>query len=453
MPIFCPFCGEKCLFKGDYCASCGKAFSMSAMSAELLPKRANPDLTTDGLEGRGGDADVGVLPVLPLASHPTSSVECAPVRNHQDAPPPSVDSDESRLAGGVSEVVSDRKSSFDLNQGSVGQHVQSRVGSVQATAVVQSERRTWLRWIARQLDLYWLMIFTSFFYGLLGHLLGQPEIFKYVGIQILLTFWLLVPIETIWIRLAGTTPGKWLFGIKISDASGHRLSWRRAWSRSARVLAHAYWFVIVPFGPLIGHLKAYSDLSTRGATRWDQLAQSNVAHGPLRKASLTLVISIMLALQVLGTTYEDEAAQKEKISTEMDNLGSEIKNLSADATAFFGMASSFESPAQLRAAAAKSVRANETWTDRLQRFESLVGKRLEHRLVLAIERRRLEKLQLATRLRRQVVECQHQVLSGYRDWDPKKESGDAVDARLNLLLRRCNAEQEPVNRLLSESND
>lgn len=70
------------------------------------------------------------------------------------------------------------------------------------------------------------------------------------------------------IGLMGTTPGKWLFGVKVLDQYKNKLGIMRALSRETRVLARGLCFNI-PALTLVTMYVARGTLNTFGYTSWD----------------------------------------------------------------------------------------------------------------------------------------------------------------------------------------
>ena len=102
----------------------------------------------------------------------------------------------------------------------------------------------WMRYFARVLDtalydtvinLAWLMIFRD-----------QSFIRLQTANVLTVTLWsvamlaLTLALEPLWLHYWGWTPGKWLFGLKLRDEDGEKLSIQRGWERSRRLAWEGY---------------------------------------------------------------------------------------------------------------------------------------------------------------------------------------------------------------------
>lgn len=101
----------------------------------------------------------------------------------------------------------------------------------------------WMRYFARMVDLA--------IYGMLFDLLGWLFIPAYAaatGDRSAIVRWLLsllslifaLVVEPLWLRYWGYTPGKWIFGLKLRDRNGEKLSLGEGYERSFRVFTRGY---------------------------------------------------------------------------------------------------------------------------------------------------------------------------------------------------------------------
>ncbi len=91
------------------------------------------------------------------------------------------------------------------------------------------------------------------------------------------TFLLCVPMEALFLACFGTTPAKWLFGIRVVHPDGTLLSLSEAFRRSLRVFAQGLGFGI-PFIAPFTSLFAYWRLTKTGTTWWDAATNAVVIH-------------------------------------------------------------------------------------------------------------------------------------------------------------------------------
>lgn len=152
-------------------------------------------------------------------------------------------------------------------------------------------RRFWARWFDLYLfaGVWWIAMWVA---GRdIGATLSNPWIilFQYVP-------WFIV--ETILLSRFGTTPGKWLLGIRIVNDDGSQLNLQESTRRSARVL-----FLGIGFGwgvlSLICQLLAFFTTRRLGRPLWDHAAGHHLEAEPLKPLRLTgYVIGLFVALQL-----------------------------------------------------------------------------------------------------------------------------------------------------------
>ena len=127
----------------------------------------------------------------------------------------------------------------------------------------------WMRMFARGVDMaLYSLLFEALFllvfrwYGYLNLPL-LVEILVDIG---LLVFTLLL--EPLWLHYVGWTPGKWIFGLKLRDQNGEKLSLKQAWDRCWRVAWEGYGWNI-PIWGLWRHWKCYKQCSDHEDCPWD----------------------------------------------------------------------------------------------------------------------------------------------------------------------------------------
>ena len=146
----------------------------------------------------------------------------------------------------------------------------------------------WRRFFARTIDLFTLglliFLIVAFLIGYLFPSLSN-DVSKLLSNEIiagLVLYLLWLPAEAAFISLAGTTPGKWLFGIRVFKVNGALLSYSDALERSALV-----WFkgdgLGIPIVAMFARAIAYDKLKKTGTTSWDKTVGSVVYGGPIRQ--------------------------------------------------------------------------------------------------------------------------------------------------------------------------
>jgi uncharacterized RDD family membrane protein YckC len=169
-----------------------------------------------------------------------------------------------------------------------------------------SIRRFWARWFDLYLfaGVWWLAMWAA---GRnIGETLNNPWIilFQYIP-------WFVL--ETVLLHRFGTTPGKWLLGLKVVNDDGTLLSLAEATRRSARVL-----FLGIGFGwgvlALICQIMAFFTAKRLGRPLWDHAAGQHVETSPLSPLRITTyVIGLFAALQlqmIVVAPYVMESMQK-----------------------------------------------------------------------------------------------------------------------------------------------
>lgn len=173
----------------------------------------------------------------------------------------------------------------------------------------------WRRFFARTLDVFVIGTLAFLFVSYIIGFMFADYVESFIGIfenPILVSMFIYIiwiQIEAIFISKLGTTPAKWLFGIKVLNKNREKLSYSNSIKRAAMVWAQGEAFGI-PFLLIFTRLYAYSRLTKTGTTSWDEAANSVVIHkkwGILRTIIVIIVVFIVLViLSVLnsaGNTY------------------------------------------------------------------------------------------------------------------------------------------------------
>lgn len=175
------------------------------------------------------------------------------------------------------------------------------------------EDQAWARWLGRMVDsiLIQPIVFVAFFAWGIGVEMGRlpAETLMWLDdpvlspfIEILAVFLGLALWEPLFISNTGTTPGKFIMGVRVLRANGDKLSWWRAFQRFVQV-----WVVgmglRIPVLVIILMLIARAKLTGEGITAWDQNLDCKVEHRRRHPAiwALTafLAIGISAALVIM----------------------------------------------------------------------------------------------------------------------------------------------------------
>jgi uncharacterized RDD family membrane protein YckC len=138
--------------------------------------------------------------------------------------------------------------------------------------------RPWLRFWARYVD----TLFCMFLIQVIDSVMSVPFVIPgtegYIITMIVLLAW--IPLESLLLSLVGTTPGKFLFGVRVRNADGSKLSFRQAFKRSFLV----WWrgeAAGVPIIALIAYASGYQTLKNKlRQTTWDRDLNLTVSHRP-----------------------------------------------------------------------------------------------------------------------------------------------------------------------------
>lgn len=186
----------------------------------------------------------------------------------------------------------------------------SNVASKPAAPVDQSKtflggrHHPWRRLFARTVDictaglvLFMLLIF-AFSATIPEQAAGFAKAIENPIIASVVLYLIWLPAEALLLSLFGTTPAKWLFGIRVAHPGGNLLSFAAALNRSFLVFVQGVGFGI-PFVALFTQLFAYRRLTKTGTTLWDTSTTAVVLHkkwGVFRALACTAAVFAVLIL-------------------------------------------------------------------------------------------------------------------------------------------------------------
>jgi len=167
----------------------------------------------------------------------------------------------------------------------------------------------WLRYWARTLDGALYFFVASFviefviavaeasgaFPDAVGRIVGKLFVQLFLSAVAWVSWWF---IEAFNISAFGATLGKRMFGIKVCEPSGEKLSYRRALGRAVQVWIRGL-YLGMPTISCFGQVKALMDLSKNGITPWDAKGGYRIEHkriGPLRT---TLCIALIIPISLV----------------------------------------------------------------------------------------------------------------------------------------------------------
>jgi len=162
----------------------------------------------------------------------------------------------------------------------------------------------WRRLFARTADFffggYLMLIPISYAVGFFFpyRINDYVELFENPLIISFASYLIWIPLEALFISLTGTTPGKWVFGIKVLSKKLDKLSYSNALKRAFRVFYQGEGFSI-PLITLFTRIYAYKRLKETGTTLWDTAVNSMVTYkkwGIIRILAAIFVYLIMLVI-------------------------------------------------------------------------------------------------------------------------------------------------------------
>ncbi len=125
----------------------------------------------------------------------------------------------------------------------------------------------------------------------------QPEAVLLARTQLIaLIVWQLL--EGILIHMFGTTPGKALLGIRVTQDNGSNIPIKRSIGRSFYVYVLGAGFYQFPF-ILIGGIFSFFRLNGTGKCLWDQHLETKVLTKPLSSGRIMLAIAAFFVLVML----------------------------------------------------------------------------------------------------------------------------------------------------------
>lgn len=149
----------------------------------------------------------------------------------------------------------------------------------------------WARLLARLFD---YALFFTIIRLVVGHIATVPPFEKWIPLEYLA--W--VPIEAVLLWTWGSTPGKWLLGIRLKKEHAKKLDFETSIRRS-----FAVWFKGIGMGiPIVNFfclISAYHRLRLFKTTSWDAQEKTAVEHRPI--AQWRFYLAAILA--IIGLIY------------------------------------------------------------------------------------------------------------------------------------------------------
>jgi len=181
----------------------------------------------------------------------------------------------------------------------------------QSRTFLGGQHHPWRRLFARTVDIYaagftlFLLLMFAFSATMPQQAAGFTKAIENPIIASIVLYLIWLPAESLLLSLFGTTPAKWLFGIRVEHPRGNLLSFTEALNRSFLVFVQGVGFGI-PVVALFTQLFAYRRLTKTGTTLWDTSANAVVLHkkwGVFRVLACTVaVFAVLILINALNAT-------------------------------------------------------------------------------------------------------------------------------------------------------
>lgn len=176
----------------------------------------------------------------------------------------------------------------------------------------------WRRYFARALDVcVYGLIYWAVVYGGLKLPVPDFESWQYfIGASVRM-FVLILVLEPLCLRLFGTTFGKWIFGIRVTDRNGKNLSYADAFIRTAKVL----WYGAGLYLPGLYEIRMFFsyDAYAHGKTlRWDENCVYTFKDDKNVRCAVAAVLLIIL--EVFSEVYDTAAVYFPKHKGELTTV-------------------------------------------------------------------------------------------------------------------------------------
>lgn len=270
--MYCPFCGKLRQSAARFCPYCGRPFPGSAAQGNT---NGNEMTGTGGADGSSGSA--------PAATHTVSAGAVGA------QVPSAFDESEAGHAPWTCPVCgiinTPGSTACDCGYG--------REPIASSGVISPDPPRPWLRYWARTVDHFLCgLVFGPAFAISEGN---KADAGFFIAGLLTVLFW--IPLEAACLSSIGTTPGKWLFNIRLSDQSGGRLPFARALRRAFSIAKKGLGLGI-PLVAFFTLVFSYYTLNRKGKTSWDEQLGIVVRHGPVRAGRM---LGILLAsVLILG---------------------------------------------------------------------------------------------------------------------------------------------------------
>lgn len=171
----------------------------------------------------------------------------------------------------------------------------------------------WRRYFAREIDMLILNLVKLFLLVVVFRIRPMNDWVYTVFGLIVCVHLLWIPAEALMLHYWGTTPGKWIMGIRVESVNGGTLTISDAMHRAWNVFRYGYGFTI-PIYSLWRQYKSYKDYVDYGYVRWDHEWDADIQFRYYYETRKKIMIGVLVlgCLLVYGAVLNDSLLPKNR---------------------------------------------------------------------------------------------------------------------------------------------
>lgn len=162
----------------------------------------------------------------------------------------------------------------------------------------------WKRYFARMIDLSIIQILLQLIVIVVLRIRPINGLLYTILDYAIVSHLLMIPVEGLLLHYWGTTPGKWIMGIRIESVNGGNLSVTNAMMRSFDVLRSGYGFTI-PIYYIWRLYQSYKSYCDDFQTEWDQIHEAEPVfeyyYSPRKIAAMILAVLVLIGCNLYTT--------------------------------------------------------------------------------------------------------------------------------------------------------
>ncbi|NYB72858.1 MerR family transcriptional regulator [Sedimentibacter hydroxybenzoicus DSM 7310] len=156
----------------------------------------------------------------------------------------------------------------------------------------------WRRYLARALDIFIYGVIWSAFLAFVFHVNVLERSTPENILDTLIEFIMMLFLEPLWLRLFGTTPGKFIFGLRIENPDGGHLSYTEGLERTLGVIANGMGYNI-PIYNIIRLWKSYNLCIEKEVQPWDESVSYTIKDTKWYRGVIYIAASAMMFFVML----------------------------------------------------------------------------------------------------------------------------------------------------------